>query len=114
MAAICKAMPGQSVSASGEFGEKSCYPDSALVFQLHFTFSTGQNLEDAVPHPSLGQREPENTNYSGFLCAFLVSSTFTGSMRKCMYGPDPGRCWAAQALSGCVQCMDSVSIATLT
>lgn len=41
-------------------GEKSCYSGSALVFQLHFTSSVGQSLEDAVNYPSLGQREPES------------------------------------------------------
>lgn len=53
------ACPGQSTSASGEFGERSCYSGSSLVFQLHFTSSVEQSLEDAVTYPSLGQREPE-------------------------------------------------------
>lgn len=53
------ACPGQSTSASGEFGERSCYPGSSLVFQLRFTSSIGQSLEDAVTYSSLGQREPE-------------------------------------------------------
>lgn len=53
------ACPEQSISASGEFGEKSCYSGSALVFQLHFTSSTGQSLEDSVTYPSLEQKDPE-------------------------------------------------------
>lgn len=54
-----RACPGQSTSASGEFGEKSCYSGSAGVFHLHFPSSVGQSLEDAVTYPSLGQRGPE-------------------------------------------------------
>lgn len=53
------------------------------------------------------------TNCGSFLCALLISSTFTGSMKKCMYGPDPERCWAVQAQDAC-SAWGSASAVTLT
>lgn len=104
MTAICKAVP-KAIS----FCFRWVWWEILLLrqcsgFPASFHFFHWAETWGCCTSSQLWTKRTWTINCGSFLCAFLISSAFTGSMRRGIYGPNP-ESWAVQALSGCVQCM---------